>query len=170
MKIPELGTLERHPSIEEWLCSEPIPVPLLFGQSVVFTLDGLEASDEHDTRVAIAAFLALDEEARREASKYVFENYLRMKEMVDDDSLGCDIADQNRVWEHVRFTEVFVRRRHRRDRSIYVSVMAECDWEIEHGLQVVFHRGSRLSRVSDQDGHITYADAYDTPEEEDQIA
>ena len=145
-------------------------MPLLFGQPMVFTLDGLDSVDEDDTRAAIVAFLALGEEARNQASKYVFTNYLRMKEMVDEDSLGCDITDQDQVWEHVRFTDIFVRRRHRRDRSIYVSLMAECDWEIEHGLQIVFRRGGLLSRVSDQDGHVTYSDAYDTPEEEDKIA
>ena len=54
------------------------------------------------------------------------------------------------------------------DRSI--SISAECDWEVEHGLQMVFRGGGRLSRVSDQDGHLTHSDVYDTPENEDKIA
>jgi hypothetical protein len=37
-------------------------------------------------------------------------------------------------------------------------------------LQIVYRRGSELSRVSAQDGHLTHTDAFDLPEDQDRIA
>lgn len=38
-----------------------------------------------------------------------------------------------------------------------LSIECECAWEPEHGLQLVFASGERLSRVSPYDGHLTWA-------------
>lgn len=54
--------------------------------------------------------------------------------------------------------------------AVYVQIAAECDWEPEHGLQIIYRRGVEFCRVSDQDGHLTYSDAYDLPESEDRIS
>jgi len=51
-----------------------------------------------------------------------------------------------------------------------VKICAECTWEPEHGLQIVYREGSVLSRVSDQDRHLTHADAHGLPESQDRIA
>ena len=74
------------------------------------------------------------------------------------------------VWAHLQPTAIHVSRRHRRDQRVYVQITAECDWEPEHGLQIVYCEGNRLVRVSDQDGHLTHTDAYDLPEAEDRIS
>ena len=60
-------------------------------------------------------------------------------------------------------------RRDRRDCAIYVVVGANCNWEFEHGLQIVYRPGSELVRLSQIDGHLTHTDANDLPEEQDQI-
>ena len=83
--------------------------------------------------------------------------------------MGCRITLDEEVWQHVRSSEVFISRRHRPDNAIYISISAECDWEPEPGLQIGHRRGSELTRVSDQDGHLTQTDAYDLPEEQDRI-
>lgn len=44
-----------------------------------------------------------------------------------------------------------------------------CEWEEEHGLQLVFKEGKKLTRISGYDGHITAADAYDIPDEQDEL-
>jgi hypothetical protein len=87
-----------------------------------------------------------------------------------EENLGSSIKSADRVWNHVRPSEIFVSRRSRRDKLIYVQITAHCDWEPEHGLQIIYRRGAELSRVSDQDGHLTYTDAHDLPEAEDKIA
>jgi hypothetical protein len=99
------------------------------------------------------------------ASDRVFKNYQDFADAVED--VGVEIEDSASVWNHVRPTGIYLDRRHRRDKDIYVQVACNCDWEIEHALQLVFRRGSKLIRVSEQDGHLTHADAYDLPEDQD---
>jgi hypothetical protein len=170
VNISELGPLHRDSGIPAWLISEPVSVPYFDGKQLTFTLDGLTETDADDVQSAVAAFLALDSGARLAASQYVFQNYRRMADAVGDDEVECHVATAEDVWTHVHPSEIFVSRRHRRDRLIYIQITAECDWEREHGLQIVYRRGNELSRVSDQDGHLTHTDAYDIPEDQDRIA
>lgn len=137
--------------------------------SCQITLDSLEEADKQDVENAIASFLKLGPADRLAISRYVFADYRRMAELVSKEDLGCRIESEAAVWQHVHPSEVFISRRHRRDRAIYISITAECDWEPEHGLQITYRRGSELARVSDQDGHLTHTDAYDLPEEQDKI-
>ena len=64
------------------------------------------------------------------------------------------------VWDHIRFGgEPLVSRRSKGDGGIYVSLECECDWEEEHGLQIVFENGRRVNKVGPYDGHLTNSDA-----------
>jgi len=155
MNIPALGELKTHEDIEEWLISAPVPVAYFDGRPMTFTLDGLEESDEADAAAAVAAFLKLSEMERLSASASVYQNYLNMAAVVDADELGCAISSEKDVWSYVSPDEIFVKRDHYGDKSIYVRITAECEWEPEHGLQIVYRHGSELSRVSSQDGHLT---------------
>jgi hypothetical protein len=170
MNIPQLGPLHNDSDIPEWLVSEPVSVPYFDGRLLTFTLDGLTEVDVHDVQCAVSAFLAMDSAARLEASPYVFGNYQKMVDAVGEGQFEWQVASAEAIWTHVHPSAVFVSRRHRRDQLIYVQITAECDWEEEHGLQIVYRRGGELSRVSDQDGHLTHADAYDVPENQDRIA
>jgi hypothetical protein len=169
MNVPSLGPLHVHSQVPEWLESEPISVQYFDGHRLRFVLDGLSDADEADTISTIDAFLSFGSRDRIAASDYVFAVYRNVAQTVDADDLECTIRSKDSVWEHVRPTEVYVSRRHRRDRDIYVQITAECDWEPEHGLQIVYRRGRTIVRVSEQDGHLTYTDACDLPESEDRI-
>lgn len=169
MNIPELGPLRPHKRIRRWLTSEPVAIPYFDGQKLAFVLDGLAESDANDARTAINAFLKLTPEDRLAAGKYVFENYQTIAALVEEHELGCEITSPDEVWAHVHPSEIFVSKRGRRDKDIYIRITAECDWEPEHGLQIIYRRGQELSRVSEQDGHLTHTDAYDLPEEQDNI-
>jgi hypothetical protein len=165
--LSPLGELTQHPDVPEWWVSQPIPVPFLSGQRVSFTLmvedaDGVYPPDVSD---AIERFLALNPTDREATNEPVYKKYTDFADAVSE--IEVDIPSAARVWDHVRVTEIYVDRRNRRDKDVYVQVACNCDWEVEHGLQVVFRRGSRLVRVSDQDGHLTHADAYDLPEDQD---
>ncbi|MEQ1854489.1 MAG: hypothetical protein ABMA01_23200 [Chthoniobacteraceae bacterium] len=170
MNIPQLGPLHPDSRIPEWLVSEPVSVPYFDGQQLTFTLDGMTEADAGDVQSAVEAFLALGSDARLAASQFVFQNYRRMVDAVGDDDIGFRVAGAEGIWAHVHPSEIFVSRRPRRDHLIYIQITAECDWEREHGLQIVYRRGNELSRVSDQDGHLTHTDAYDIPEDQDRIA
>jgi hypothetical protein len=170
MNLRPLGELRRDDSIGEWLVSDPIEIPLL-GVRLPVVLEGLATDPSPgDFADAVTRFLALTTIDRSVATPHVYESYRELVESVDDPDLeGIRIDSPEDVWAHVHPTDIHVSRRHRHDKMVYVQVAADCDWELEHGLQLVYRGGWQLTRVSDQDGHLTYADAFDLPEEQDRI-
>jgi hypothetical protein len=70
-----------------------------------------------------------------------------MVEAVGDDQVDYHIKNPDDVWAYVHPTEVYISHRHRRDMPIHIQITAECDWEREHGLQIVYRLGIELSRV-----------------------
>lgn len=169
LHISGLGSLQPDSHIPEWLVSGPVPIPFFDGEKLAVTLQDPKEEDETDIENAVSAFLRLDRQDRLAVSRYVFKKHQLMAGLVSEEDLGCHIESEQAVWQHVRPSQIYVSRRDRRDCAIYVSIAANCDWEPEHGLQIVYRRGSELVRVSDQDGHLTHTDAYDLPEELDQI-
>jgi len=73
------------------------------------------------------------------------------------------------IWNFVYPSEIYVSRRQHNDKDIYIILACECEWEREHGLQLALRQGKKLTRVSDQDGHLTEADAYDKSDSEDSL-
>jgi hypothetical protein len=132
----------------------------------ILTVEDADGDYPNDVNDAIGAFLRLGERDRFTASQHVNESYRAFLGATDIEPL--DVTNADDIWRFVRATEALVCRRHRRDKDVYVQVLCECEWEPEHGLQLVFRRGAILVRVSEQDGHLTRADAYDVPDEEDE--
>ena len=134
-----------------------------------FILENIEIDQApQDFADAIANFLKMTDTHREAASQYVYKNYTAFVDAVGDDDVDVRIEDPRDVWNHVHPSEIYVIRR-RKDKNVYLSIAAECDWEPEHGLQIVYRTGDQLSRVSAQDGHLSYCDAYAKPESEDRI-
>ena len=79
------------------------------------------------------------------------------------------MSTEKEIWKFVHPQEIYVTRRSYNDCDIYVQITCECDWEQEHGLQLVFRQGRKLTRVSEQGGHLTEADAFDIPDSEDNL-
>ncbi|HEY3324008.1 MAG TPA: hypothetical protein VGP72_26380 [Planctomycetota bacterium] len=169
MHIEHLGELTQHPNVEEWMQSVAVEVKYFGGQTLPFVLENL-AGDAAPVEFsdAVARFLNLTTADREVASKYVFKNYTEFCRAVGDEDVGVRIASAQQVWDHVKPTCVYVKRR-RANKKVYVLVAAECGWEQEHGLQLVFREGQQLSRVSSQDGHLTHCDAYGLPDSKDRI-
>ncbi len=55
-----------------------------------------------------------------------------------------------------------VTRRPYGDKGIYISVECGCDWEEEHGLQLVLKNGLKVNKLGGYDGHLTNSDAFAT--------
>ncbi|MEU3643649.1 hypothetical protein AB0E59_09760 [Lentzea sp. NPDC034063] len=155
MEIPGLGTVVENEY--ESLVSAPIPVPVI-GVALPFHLDGYtDDPAPDDFHAAIRAFLALDGTALEAAAPGVFDYYRHMGEVFGDELDDFPrIAGPAEVWNHVSFAghEVTVQRDHGGG-PVYISLEAECEWEVEHGLQVVFRDGARVTKVGPYDGHLT---------------
>jgi hypothetical protein len=79
------------------------------------------------------------------------------------------ITGKNQIWNFIYPTQIYVTRRPYQAPDMYVQIACECDWEQEHGLQFVFKEGKKITRISDQDGHLKEADAYGKPDEEGEL-
>lgn len=169
MYIQELGELQPDPDIREWLRSGPVRVPYFDGQELTFIIAGIDEIEAGKVQKTVTAFLNLDSKDRQAAAKHVFANYQKIAEQVKKEELGCHIESEQEVWKYVQPTGIFISKRHRRDCGFYVQICADCDWEPEHGLQIVYRNGNELSRVSEIDGHLTHTDAHNLPEDQDRI-
>jgi hypothetical protein len=64
-----------------------------------------------------------------------------------------DLKTPEDIWKFVQPSEIIV---DCDENDVwYVCVTCECDWEEEHGLQLVFTNGEKLTRVGGHDGHYT---------------
>ena len=170
MKIEPLGEITTHTTIEDWLVSTEININYFPDTPLRFVLNGFEGDQAPEEFVtAIENFMSLTTKDRAEAAFYVFKNYSEFVEAVGPDEFDFVVDAPDDIWTHIQPSEIHVSRRAYGDRKVYVSVAANCDWEEEHGLQIVYREGKQLNRVSDQDGHVTYSDAYGLPESEDRI-
>jgi len=173
MEIPGLGSVTEHPDIDGWLRSEKIPVKVLGGKACRFIVEGyVEDPCKEEFHAAIQNFLALDPSALTDAQEHVFAYFKdRQNDLWQpDDPEYLVIASPADVWKHVRLgSEPMVSRRHYGDQGIYISLECGCDWEEEHGLQIVFKNGQRVNKVGPYDGHLTNSDAYEEEELEDVV-
>src|ERR1019366_7763300 len=124
--------------------------------------DCAEDAQRGDIDRAIASFLALEPSALTDAEEHVFRYYLDCKDDYEPGEPGyLEIGSASAVWKHVQFgAEATVGRE---GNAVYISLGCNCDWEQEHGLQIVFKDGQRVNKVGEFDGHFTNSHAYADP-------
>jgi hypothetical protein len=162
MEIPGLGVVTPDPRIKHWHRSGPIALPVFSGKEVNILVEGYDDdSNKDEYHTAIARFLACPPSVLLDAAAHIFAYYEDMASILDDEAIPR-IASAQDIWKHVQLGKTpIVSRRAYGDRCIYVSVECECDWEPEHGLQIVFREGDRVCKIGQYDGHLTNADAWD---------
>jgi Domain of unknown function (DUF6985) len=79
----------------------------------------------------------------------IFANYLKIRDLVEDDTMP-DIAEAAGIWSQLDLRAILIPR-HRASKHSYFFVEAECTWEPEHGLEVLFRDGGIL-QVTQQEG------------------
>lgn len=155
--LKSIGKLKPHPDIpDEWLISEPILIPFFGGEQLNFIFNGYEGDETFfsDADEAVSNFLAKDKNYRLEISPSIFENYMEFVDDVGEDEDIPNIGSYEDIWQYIYPQEIYVIRQHIGEKDIYVQIHCECEWEVEHGLQLVFRKGKSLTRVSEIDGHI----------------
>lgn len=162
MEIPGLGEVSFD---ADYGCyrSQPIPVAVLGGKRcTILVEDYNDDRRKAEVHEAIANFLRISPAALQESGPHVFRYYEDCREDWDPDNEELvEILSPAEVWRHVRLgSEPIVSRRPYGDKGIYVSLTCRCEWEPEHGLQIVFKNGLQVCKVGPYDGHVTNADAY----------
>ena len=132
--------------------SAPVQVPYFDNQKLVVVFpellekDGLDSVDK-----ALSRFLKLARTDKLHDTKQVYKNYQDSLRLPHTSPLK--LASEQEIWLHVTPTEINVD--WDEDEELYVIVNCECAWEEEHGLQLVFKEGRKLTRASGIDGHYT---------------
>ncbi|RED38607.1 hypothetical protein DFQ10_110114 [Winogradskyella eximia] len=176
IKSDIIGELNQDNQFEDWWHSLPIKIPFFNNKTVEIAFMGFVPESDalfiKDADEALKTFLEKSETDRLSLSHLAYKNcmdFLNAIEFDEADQPLWNIKDENEIWNFIYPQTIFVTRRHRHDENIYINVTCECEWEQEHGLQLVFRQGKILTRISAQDGHITEADAYNKPDNEDKL-
>ncbi len=171
-----LGVLTQDNRFSDWWKSNEIAIPFFGNEKRIVTYMDFEPEKDkaylEEADRAIAHFLHLTLTDRNEISELALKNCYDFLEEVESDEADDElraIKDKNEIWKFIHPSDIYVKRRPYGEQDMYVQVTCECDWEQEHGLQLVFRQGRKLSRISAQDGHLTEADAYDIPDAEDEL-
>lgn len=174
-----IGRLKQEDNFPDWWKSEEISIPFFDNEKLTITF--MDFEPEHDKTFideadqALINFLKLNADDRNLISVLAYKNCMDFLDAVEYDEADepdeplRQINNKNEIWNFIQPTEIYVTRRPYKEQDIYVQIACECDWEQEHGLQLVFRQGKKLTRISDQDGHLTEADAYDKTDEEDEL-
>lgn len=156
----------------DWWISDLVPVPALDGADCSIIIEGYNDDPAKDELVEAARnFLSIGRTALEAAAPHVFEYYKDCNDRLNPGDPGhVVIASPDEVWGHVRFGfEAHVSRRGQGGRGVYVSLACNCDWEPEHGLQLVFRNGLVINKIGEFDGHLTNSDAFGDKELENVV-
>lgn len=162
IEVPLLGELEID-QFDDWLRSKPIVVNVLGGNQFEFILEEYEEDDsKEEYHKAIENFLSIDESVLKQAQNNIYQYYKDIfDQLVPDDDWYVKITSPEDIWKHIQFGATpMVSRRPYGDQLIYISLECSCDWEREHGLQIVFKQGLYVNKIGPFDGHLTNSDAY----------
>jgi hypothetical protein len=160
--IPGLGATTKDERFG-WLYSTEMKVKVLFNSTCRVVVEGYEDDeDKGDFHAAIKNFLEASESVLKACEPFIFQYYQDINSnWSPGDEEYIDISSPENVWKHVSLgNEPMVSRRPYGDRGIYVSLECNCDWEPEHGLQLVFKNGQKVNKVGSYDGHLTNSDAW----------
>jgi hypothetical protein len=171
MEIPGLGVVTKHAKFSYYE-SQPISVSVLNGTVCQILVEGYDDSPfKDDFHQAIDNFLTIGPSVLAEVEHHIFDFYKDCNAYWEtDDESYIDIKSPSDIWKHIQFgSQPIVQQRNRDKKMIYVSIECNCDWEREHGLQIVFENGLRVNKVGQFDGHLTNSDAFDDPSLENVI-
>lgn len=154
MEIPGLGVVVDDDAFEGYR-SKAVAVAVLGGIECEFVVEGYdEGEDQEDFHAAIRTFLGLGPSVLTDATPAIYEYYLKVRRELGGE-LDVEIEGPDDVLEHVDLgNEPEILRNDDGDGRVYVLLECECDWEPEHGLQLVFREGAAVTRVGPYDGDL----------------
>ncbi|ANI90427.1 hypothetical protein A9P82_14710 [Arachidicoccus ginsenosidimutans] len=146
-----VGQLTQDKHFEECWNSELIDIPYFQNKQlkVVFT----EAENESYFKladIALENFMRLSTSDRENHSSKIVENY--KQNLVFNYTPRLELKSDNEIWNFVYPTDIILAQNETGE--VFVLVECGCEWEEEHGLQLVFKNGQQLTRVSYNDGGL----------------
>ena len=135
---------------EELYVSDPVDVPALKKAPVTFSFDmqTLDSAGWQRIRAAINNFRSSDTDIFAQATPYVYQFYRMYFDMADEYDWEQYLPDipESQVWTLVdpiwdRCTVAWD------NNNVLIVVEAETEWDVEHGMMMVFQDGTKLVKV-----------------------
>ena len=148
---------------------EPVtcPVPFFSNHEATLELEDIEEFTEANVAETIEAFLSLGEADRMAATRHVHAYFQDFWQEFGEEALSPGEVPPKTpedVWRLVVPGDLLLTNDpHHEPGRFYMVMEAECDWEPEHGLMLVWRDGRTLTKVSPYDGHVTQENAYADP-------
>ncbi len=167
MDVPFIGKVTKDKRFDRYV-SKALPIPFLRGHKCRFVLKGyIEDERQNDFHRAIKNVLTIDKAVLSKAQRHVLRYCHDMLALYATSGFPSpQMKHLDDIWKHVQFgSTIYVSRRDDGDEEdgIYLSLECNCDWEVEHGLQIVLRNGRKITKVGPFDGHLTNSDAFDDP-------
>ncbi len=162
MNIPGLGELVKDERFD-WYYSQPIEIAVFGGMKCQIVVEGYEEDEcKAEFHEAISNLLSASPLALKDAEIYIYQYYEDIHRLCGSSHDEFPIIKSpSEIWAHISLgSEPMVSRRSYGDHKIYISLECNCDWEPEHGLQIVFFEGKKVCKVGPYDGHLTNSDAF----------
>jgi hypothetical protein len=166
---PRFGEL-RFRGSDDGYVTEVIEIPALRGHRCELLFqDYVDDPDRGQIDAAIEALFAPGADLLALARPHVAQYREDMLAFFAEQEIEVDVAalpEPDAIWSQVQLGKTCLVSRRAKgddDDGIYMSFECECDWEPEHGLQVVIRDGTSISKVSAYDGHVTNADSFANP-------
>lgn len=147
--VGHLNSVDWDPDFFE---SEPFPIPYFDNRKIKICF--VEPKHEPYLRGAdnvLQTFLKLSNHDRHKDSQIVKHYYDETLKFGYTNPL--DIKTTEDIWNFVHPSEIVIHWDEKGD--FYLLVSCGCDWEEEHGLQLVFPAGKKMTRASGHDGHYS---------------
>jgi hypothetical protein len=162
MNVPGLGEVTKDERFGLYY-SLPCRLAVLNEIECRVVLEGYD-EDPHkaDYHEAISNLLSATPSVLKEAEGFIYQYYQDVAGYYpEDDKEFPRIASAGEIWAHIQLgNEPMVSRRGYGNLGVYVSLECNCDWEREHGLQIVLKEGKKVCKVGPYDGHLTNSDAF----------
>lgn len=152
MESKIVGQLKPNMHDPDFFESEPIEIPFFDNQKMIIGYveaeyqPYLEGADK-----VIQNFLNLNSSDRVKNSNIVYHYYSETLKYGYTKPLN--LSSNEDIWNFVTPVEIIIHWDENGD--YYLCVDCGCEWEKEHGLQLVFKNGQTLTRASGNDGHFT---------------
>ena len=145
------GQLIQDDHFEDWWNSKLIEIPYFQNKAlkIVFT----EAENESYFKLADIAldnFMQLSVSDRQNHSSKIIENY--KQNLIFDYTPRLELKSDSEIWNYVYPADIILAQNETGE--VFVLIECGCEWEEEHGLQLVFKNGQHLTRVSYNDGGL----------------
>ncbi len=99
---------------------------------------------------ALQRFITLTSSERIKDSEIVRHYYIQTLQFGLTNPLTMPTSQD--IWNYITPNEIIIH--WDENEEFYVCVSCECEWEEEHGLQLVFKDGKTLTRAGGHDGHF----------------